>query len=385
MRIVYLATGVFDKGGISRYSRYQVRALRDVVGHSQLCVLSILGPRSNDFEEPFCVNYHGNGIRLTNKLGFIWATARACLSMQPAIIWCNHVHLLPLGLLVRCLIPTARLIVNVYGLELWSSRQWLHRRTLKRADVIVSDCHFSANFAVQHYHIPSQRLRVIWDCVDKNRFYPKRRRDDLLSAFGVPIGPQYRYVMMLGRISVWTRHKGYDRFLDALVTLKEYPDIIALLAGDGNDRPRLEQRVQEEGLTGRVFFLGDIPEAQLVDVYNLCDVFVLVSDRGHGRGEGIPLTPLEAAACGKPIIVGNEDGSQEAVVEGVNGHIVSPRDPRALREALLDTLMNPDLRDKMGQAAHARIQAEFSYEGFCEKTARILGELQYKKPERDAS
>ena len=71
------------------------------------------------------------------------------------------------------------------------------------------------------------------------------------------------------------------------------------------------------------------------------------------------------------------------MAEGVNGHIVSPRDPNALRQALLDIITNPDLREKMGQAARARIEAEFSYEGFREKTARILGELQYKISERD--
>lgn len=381
--ILYLATGVFDKGGISRYTRYQICALRDLLGENQVSPLSLLGPGSNDFEEPFNVRYHGTGIGLTSKLRFIWATARACFSMQPAIIWCNHIHLLPLALVVRCLIPTSRLIINVYGLELWSDRQWLHRRTLQKADLVVSDCHFSANFVVSHYGARTERLRIIWDCVDTKRFHPKPRRDDLLHTFGVPDGPQYSYVMILGRMDKWSHYKGYDRLLDVMLTLNDYPHIIALFAGDGDDRHRLEQRAWNQGLAGRVFFLGNIPEVLLVDVYNLCDVFALVSDHGYGHGEGIPLTPLEAAACGKPIIVGNEDGSQEAVAEGVNGHIVSPRDPNALRQALLDIITNPDLREKMGQAARARIEAEFSYEGFREKTARILGELQYKISERD--
>ncbi len=385
MKIVYLATGVFDKGGISRYSRYQIQGLRDLLGDDKVYILSLLGPGSDDFEEPFNVNYHGNGISLTSKLRFVWATTRACFSTRPPVIWCNHVHLMPLGLLVRCLLPTARLIVNVYGAELWSNRQWLHRRTLQKADVVISDCHFSANFVIRHYGILDERLRVVWDCVDTRRFQPGPRRNDVLRFFGIVTGPQYRYILTLGRMDLGSRHKGYDRLLDAMVSLREYADIIAVLAGDGNDRSRLEKRVQNEGLADRVFFIGSVPENLLVDVYNLCDVFVLVSDRGYGRGEGIPLTPLEAAACGKPIIVGNEDGSQEAVVEGVNGHVVTPRDPRALREALLDTLTNPRLRDKMGRAAHARIQAEFSYEGFCKKTAQILGELQYRKPEGYAS
>ena len=54
-----------------------------------------------------------------------------------------------------------------------------------------------------------------------------------------------------------------------------------------------------------------VHEDDLPKFYRASRIFTLVSDRGKGRGEGIPLTPLEAMACGSPIIVGNQDGSQE--------------------------------------------------------------------------
>ena len=129
------------------------------------------------------------------------------------------------------------------------------------------------------------------------------------------------------------------------------------------------------GLERKAIFLGSVPEAMLPDVYNLGDMFSLVSERGQGKGEGVPLTPLEAAACGKPIIVGNEDGSQEAVIEGENGRIISPRDPDAMREAIATILLDDENRKRMGLAARARIEAEFSYEGFRNKTGRLLDDL----------
>jgi phosphatidylinositol alpha-1,6-mannosyltransferase len=100
MRIVYLATGVFDKGGISRYSRYQIRALRDLMGDNQIYVLSLLGAGPNDFEEPFTVHYHGNGTSAISKAKYALAAARTCFSTKLAVIWCNHLHLLPLGLVL---------------------------------------------------------------------------------------------------------------------------------------------------------------------------------------------------------------------------------------------------------------------------------------------
>ncbi len=129
------------------------------------------------------------------------------------------------------------------------------------------------------------------------------------------------------------------------------------------------------GLERKVFFIGSVPEATLPDVYNLGDMFSLVSERGLGKGEGVPLTPLEAAACGKPIVVGNEDGSQEAVIDGENGRIISPRDPAAMRDAIATILLDDENRRRMGLAARARIEAEFSYEGFRNKTGRLLDDL----------
>jgi phosphatidylinositol alpha-1,6-mannosyltransferase len=172
-----------------------------------------------------------------------------------------------------------------------------------------------------------------------------------------------------------TRYKGYDRLLDALAAFKENPNVIGIFAGDGGDRERLQRRAREMGLERKAVFLGSVPEAMLPDVYNLGDMFSLVSERGQGKGEGVPLTPLEAAACGKPIIVGNEDGSQEAVIDGENGRIISPRDPAAMRDAIATILLNDENRRRMGLAARARIEAEFSYEGFRSKTGRLLDDL----------
>jgi len=308
-------------------------------------------------------------------MAFVREAIRRCLSDKPDVVWCNHLHLLPLALLLRLFRPGLRVAVNVYGMELWMQRQWLHRLTLPRASLVASDCHFSADYARERYAVNSERLHVLWDCVDIRRFAPRPRRQDLLHSFGVPVGQSYRYIMTLGRMDRLSQYKGYDRLIDAMAKLREHPEFVALFVGDGDDRPRMESRVRDEGLSRQVFFLGSVTESLLADTYNLCDVFCLVSDRGHGRGEGIPLTPLEAAACGKPILVGSEDGSQEAVVNGENGFILSPRDPDALPCALERLLLDDSLRKRLGQAARSRIEAEFSYEGYRDKCARCLEQL----------
>ena len=375
MRILYLAIGVFDKGGISRYCRYQIRALRELAGAQNVNVMSLFPPGPNDFEEPFEVDYRGRGIGLRGETSYLARGANRAFALRPDIVWSSHIRLLPAAWTARIAAIGARLAANVYGRELWSRWQRIYRPLLRGADAVVSDCHFSGNFVVEDYGIRPERVHVIWDCVDLSRFHPDSRRGDLLEQFGIPKGPGLRYVLTLGRMEPATRYKGYDRLLDALAALRENPNVIGIFAGDGGDRERLERRARAMGLERKAFFVGSVSEAMLPDVYNLGDLFALVSERGHGKGEGVPLTPLEAAACGKPIVVGNEDGSQEAVIDGETGRVISPRDPGAMRDAIATILLDDETRRRMGLAARARIEAEFSYEGFRNQTGRLLDDL----------
>ncbi len=376
MKILYLAVGVFDKGGISRYCRYQIRALREAAGESNVRVLSLLGPSENSFEEEFMVDETFGGFGIMPETAFLSAGLRTALREHPQVIWSSHVRFVLNGLFARRL-ANARLAVNVYGEEAWSGRLLpLQKRILPRAEMVVSDCEFTADFVASDYNIDRSRISVVWDCVDLDRFEPRPRSAAMLREFGLPDGSGTRYVMTLGRIEARSRYKGYDRLLDAVAAMGNRPEVALIYAGSGDDVDRLRRRADELGLRGRVFFLGSIPESRLCEAYNLCDVFVLVSDRGPGRGEGIPLTPLEAAACGKPIIVGDEDGSREAVVDGINGFCVSPRDPHALRKSLEAILSDDNLRMRMGCAARARIVSEFSYPIFRSKTERVLERLE---------
>ena len=89
----------------------------------------------------------------------------------------------------------------------------------------------------------------------------------------------------------------------------------------------IEEINRDPLLQNKVIFTGSIHENDLPDIYRAAHLFSLVSDKGHMRGEGIPLTPLEAMATGIPVLVGNQDGSQEAVENGVNGYVLDPFDP----------------------------------------------------------
>src|SRR5213079_241912 len=124
---------------------------------------------------------------------------------------------------------------------------------------------------------------------------------------------------------------GYDQMIRALPRiLSEAPDARYLLVGTGPDRGRIERLVAGLGVRNAIVFAGFVPDEELSEHYNLCDVFAMPS-----KAEGFGIVFLEALACGKPVIAGNKDGSADAVMNGKLGVLVDPDSVAEIGEALI--------------------------------------------------
>lgn len=370
MRILYLTPGCFDKGGISRYSRYQIRALREICGTSNVRVYSLLGPDDKSMEEQFEVDWHGSsrigGVSTTDRLSLTVRAMATAMRWRPDAIVSAHVNFGPLVTRVGRM-SGARTILNVYGLEIWSGLSEARERHMRRFDHVISDCHSTARYVTEK-RLHAQSPSVMWDPVDLDRFVPGPVDRAVVEKYRLPDPAHHLIVMSLGRLARAAAHKGFDRLIPVVADLMpSTPRLRLVIAGSGDDRTRLENLCASHGIADRVVFTGSVDEADLPGLYRCAHVFSLVSDRGHGRGEGIPLTPLEAMACGVPIIVGNEDGSQEAVIDRCNGFVVSPRDPAEHRDVLVRLLGDGALRSRLAIGARAVAQDNFSYVGFVEK------------------
>lgn len=371
MRVLYVTPGCFDKGGISRYSRYQIRALRDLLGPEKVNVLSLLGPGADSFEEPFEVDWYGAGADTRSKLELVARAAQLAAKHRPDAVHVAHVNLSGLG---QALARTARstAILNVYGLEVWSGFRPDAEWGLRRADLVVSDCHFTASYLLEA-GLRSVAPTVIWDCVDLERFTPGPPALEVLARYGVPDPTSGVNLMTLGRMQPGAEHKGYQRLYQVFRRLAEpVPALRLIFAGRGLLADELRQQSERDGIADRVFFTGMMHDDDLPDIYRAASIFSLVSDRGIGRGEGIPLTPLEASACGVPILVGDHDGSQEAVVHGLNGFVVDPLDLETHARHVLELARDVGLRSRMGAAARLRAESEFGYPRFRERHRQLL-------------
>ena len=372
MKILYLTPGCFDKGGISRYTRYQISALREIVGHADVRVFSFLGPDADGFEHPFQVDGHGRGSGAIDKAEFLLKVAARAVRDRPDMIFAAHVNLAgSANALARLL--RADVVLNCYGHEVWSGlRRDAHWGVL-RSRSVIADCHFTAQYLEDNDLRPRGTTTVIWDCVDIDRFSPGVTPPELLARYKIPDPATGINLLTLGRLSRSAAHKGYERLLEVFARVaSRVPTLRLVVAGRGDLAPLLASRARALGVSDRVHFTGAVHEDDLPGVYRSAHIFSLMSDRGIGRGEGLPLTPLEAAASGVPILVGNLDGSREAAESGVEGFVLDPFDLDAHAEAIVRLASSPDERARMGLAARARATREFSYDRFVTKHRRFL-------------
>lgn len=373
MKILYLTPGCFDKGGISRYSRYQIQALRENFSQENIRVISMLGPDDYSFEDPFEVHRHCGGNGLISKLRFLWFYFRSLLFWRPDLVLSAHINYAPL---ISNWHGSSKLrLLNVYGLEVWNNMTSRKIRALRTVDAIISDCHNTRDFLMSKYNLQPKKIHVIWDCVDTMKFHAGTPDPTVLRKYGIDPDERSFVILTLGRIAKNSRHKGYENLLKVLKLLLERGRKVKVyFAGGGDFLETLQKDAHKLSVSDYALFLGRIDENDMRDIYSSCDVFSLISTTQHGGGEGIPLTPLEAMACGKPVLVGTEDGSREAI-QNNNGFALDPIDLDEHVVKIEAYLNNPDLLKIQGENASKLIQQQFGYQTFKSRHSKLLSAL----------
>jgi glycosyltransferase involved in cell wall biosynthesis len=289
-----------------------------------------------------------------SKPRFIRAAAAALFRCRRGFMLLGLANFLPAALLWRCAAPRLPFALVVHGIEAWRRFGLAERaglRTITR--VIAISEHTRRRFAEVNGVAPD-RCRVIHDTLD-----PEWRR----LAEG-PCRPRPREIerrpilLSVARLDASEGYKGVDRVIEALPAMaRRFPDVLYVVIGDGDDRPRLDRLAAECGVADRVRFLGRVAETTLVDYYRWCDVFVLPSS-----GEGFGLVYLEAMTCGKPVIGGNHAGSVEVIEDGVCGFLVDHDDTPTLADRARQLLEDADLRRRFGEAGRERAAGRFGFD-----------------------
>lgn len=152
------------------------------------------------------------------------------------------------------------------------------------------------------------------------------------------------------------KYKGHRDFLYAIKEINRLNNTHFWFVGeDRGIRSELESLARQLDIEHRIEFLGtrlDIPELLAAS-----DISVLASHE-----EGFSNVILESMAAGLPVVATDVGGNGEAVVNGVTGWLVPPKNSGVLAKKIIDLLENPDRAKKMGEQGRARVKAHFSVE-----------------------
>lgn len=333
MRVLILLHEAFGgRGGIAKFNRDLITAL---CAHPDISAVTAI-PRLAA-EPPGQIPE-----KLSFPVGGLWGKASWFLRVGIAalsrprfdLILCGHINLLPAAFAVRPPHP-APIGLIVHGIEAWHpTGRWLSDRFAGKIDFLVSVSHITRTRFSSWAGADAARSFVLPNTVDMDYFTPGKADSTLMERWGVT----GRHVLLtLARLEARERYKGIDEILDILPSLTtEFPDLVYVIAGDGSDRARLENKVRALGLEEHVVFTGYVAESEKRDLYRAAHAFAMPS---HGEGFGIVF--LEAMACGVPVIASTMDGSREAVRDGALGLTVDPTDPGALRAAIRTALSRP--------------------------------------------
>lgn len=210
---------------------------------------------------------------------------------------------------------------------------------------------------------------VIANGIDLDRYSPEPaeqgERERLLRAYG--LDPDRPIILHVGRLDV---EKQADLVVQAAADVMRQSDAQLLVAGDGRQRDSLVALAEQLGIGASAHFPGFVSAAgDLAGVYRLADVFVTASEI-----EIQPLVLLEALASGLPVVAVRATSIPEVVIEGVNGHLVPPKDTAAMAARILDLLGDPSRARQMG--LHGRSLAlEYSIDSSVTKHEALYARL----------
>jgi glycosyltransferase involved in cell wall biosynthesis len=230
------------------------------------------------------------------------------------------------------------------------------------AEVAVSDF-----VLAQMERYPRGEVRRIYNGVDLERFRGASK------AYGAS-GERERVVGMAGRL---IRGKGADHLIEAIARLRPSVGVRLVIAGDGPDRPRLEEMSGSLGLRGQVDFVGlvhDMPK-----FWSECDVAAVPSAEFI---ESCPMVVLEAMASGRPVVATINGGIPELVADGVSGTLVPPGDSGALAQALNSYFVQADLAAAHGGAGVKRVTERFDLRRCAQAYLALLEEQHDKLPKK---
>ncbi|MFH8487273.1 glycosyltransferase [Streptomyces longisporoflavus] len=217
--------------------------------------------------------------------------------------------------------------------------------------------------------VPAAKVGIVPCGVDTDLFTPRGPVAER--------GDQRHQVLQLGRL---VPRKGAAVSVAALAELPETE--LVVVGGPPAERldqdpeiRRLRTLARETGVADRVRFTGGVPSADVPSLLRAADVVLCPADY-----EPFGIVPLEAMACGRPVVASAVGGQLDTVADPATGRLVPPRDPAALARAVAELLGDSVLREASGEAGRRRVLRRYDWGQVAAATEAAYCEVLDAKP-----
>jgi glycogen synthase len=271
--------------------------------------------------------------------------------------WIRMLHRIPLIVTLHSLEPLRPWKADQLGTG-YEISSWIEKTTVEGADRVIAVSGQMREDILHHFHVDPERVVVIHNGIDPDRFRRTDRRDALEKH-----GVRMPYVLFVGRI---TDQKGIFHLLEAADLMPEGVQVV--LCASAPDTPEIEERLKQAVPRHRnvLWIPRMVPVEEVVQLYSHAQVFVCPSVY-----EPFGLINLEAMACETAVVASAVGGIVEVVQDGKTGLLVPPARPDELAVALKRLLRDPAEARAMGVAGRQRVEARFSWASVAERTQAV--------------
>ncbi|MGH9320912.1 MAG: glycosyltransferase family 4 protein [Vicinamibacteria bacterium] len=335
--------------GLSCLSRQLSSALTAFSDPAEVEVWSLVD--SNGAAEGEGIHFSGAG---GHRLAIVaWSLREGLSRQQRRLVVSLHTHMAPLAL--PLMMRGATLVHILVGIEAWKPLSKVQTGTLKKAERLMSiSQHTEREFKRANPEFQEKSVRVC---------HPGLPDRDVARS-EIDEGP---LALIVGRMSRAERYKGHDLLIEIWDEIRRAaPGAKLIVAGDGDDRSRLERKAFELGLDEAIRFVGPQSKTALDDLYRRCAFLVMPS-----RHEGFGFVFLEAMRAGMPCI-GARGAAGEIIDDGLTGFVVDPDERTSLIEAITKLCRERALRRQMGMRSREKFLARFTAEHFQERLVSAL-------------
>ncbi len=233
------------------------------------------------------------------------------------------------------------------------------------ADVVTTVSSEVSRTLIEYFATPREKLTVVPNGVNS---YFRRITDPLiLNATRHKYGLQQPFVLAVGTLEPRKNHAGLIKAFAQVYKRKEGPAQLVIAGGKGWLYDETERLVEDLKLQEHVRFLGRVTDLELITLYSMADVFAFPS-----LFEGFGIPPLEAMACGAPVITSNTSALPEIV--GDAALLVNPHDSDDIAQAIIRVLNDDTLRDDLRTRGYRRAK-QYTWKAAAQKMLHIYKQL----------